>query len=94
MLNSILRPLAVAALLSSPAIADDTDWIGDFDKAVALAKETGKDLFVDFTGSDWCGWCIRLHDEVFVHSEFLEPVQNSGGWGTCSVLSGSTTSPT
>ena len=27
---------------------------------------------VDFTGSDWCGWCIRLRREVFSQPEFQE----------------------
>ena len=27
-------------------------------------------MLVDFTGSDWCGWCIKLHDEVFNTPEF------------------------
>ena len=26
----------------------------------------------DFTGSDWCGWCIKLDEEVFAHAEFLD----------------------
>jgi len=42
---------------------------------VRAAKAEGKDLLVDFTGSDWCGWCIRLHKEVFAHDEWLETVQ-------------------
>jgi thioredoxin-related protein len=50
-------------------------WIGDFDAAVAQAKAEKKDLFVDFTGSDWCGWCIRLNEEVFDHEEFLSAVK-------------------
>ena len=45
-------------------------WVADFDEAVAQAKAEGKDLFVDFTGSDWCGWCIKLNEEVFDHDEF------------------------
>jgi thioredoxin-related protein len=66
--------------LAAPAIAggsvpapveDHGDWIADFDKAVEFAKKEKKDLFVDFTGSDWCGWCIKLHSEVFEHAEFL-----------------------
>ena len=56
---------------ASPA-GDDAD--ADFDEAAAVARAEGKDLFVDFTGSDWCGWCIRLHDEVFQYDTFLEPV--------------------
>lgn len=49
------------------------EWFADFDKAVAKAKAEKKDLFVDFTGSDWCVWCIRLHDEVLKHDAFLGP---------------------
>jgi thiol-disulfide isomerase/thioredoxin len=30
----------------------------------------GKDLLIDFTGSDWCGWCIRLQKEVFALEAF------------------------
>jgi thioredoxin-related protein len=60
-------------LLSSPAWSSD-GWIEDFDAAVKLAKEQKKDLFVDFTGSDWCGWCIKLHDEVFKYEEFTAAV--------------------
>lgn len=63
-------------LLATPSIAaDGAVWYDDFDKAVAAAKEQKKDLFVDFTGSDWCGWCIRLHNEVFDHEEFLTAAQ-------------------
>jgi thioredoxin-related protein len=51
-------------------------WVADYDQAVEIAKKEHKDLFVDFTGSDWCGWCIKLHKEVFDHDEFLKPIQN------------------
>jgi thioredoxin-related protein len=55
----------------APAGTAATGWNADYDVAAKLAKEQGKDLLVDFTGSGWCGWCTRLHDEVFVHDEFL-----------------------
>lgn len=50
-------------------------WAPDFDKAVAKAKKEKKDLLVDFTGSDWCGWCIRLNKEVFDHHAFLDEAE-------------------
>ena len=50
-------------------------WNADFDVAAKLAKEQGKDLLVDFTGSDWCGWCKKLDAEVFSHAAFLDAVQ-------------------
>lgn len=64
---------AVAAL-AAPASHRGDAWVADWDAAAKLAKESGKDLFVDFTGSDWCGWCIKLHEEVFAHEEFLKAV--------------------
>jgi thiol-disulfide isomerase/thioredoxin len=42
------------------------------DKAQALAKAQGKDILMFFTGSDWCGYCIQLVDEVFSKQEFLD----------------------
>lgn len=47
------------------APAENLDWVTDFESAKAEAAKSGKDLLVDFTGSDWCGWCIRLRKEVF-----------------------------
>ena len=29
-------------------------------------------MLVDFTGSDWCGWCVKLDREVFSQPEFKE----------------------
>ena len=63
-----LRALALSAL-TLPVLAGET-WHADYDEAVKVAQDSGKYLLVDFTGSDWCGWCIRLHDEVFSHEEF------------------------
>lgn len=40
-------------------------WHTNFKKAQELAKKEKKLLLVDFTGSDWCGWCVRLKKEVF-----------------------------
>ena len=61
------------SLLTSFAVAQDQEqdlWIQDFAAAKARAKAEKKDLLVDFTGSDWCGWCIKLDDEVFGKEAF------------------------
>ncbi|MDM7924881.1 MAG: thioredoxin family protein [bacterium] len=47
-------------------------WSDDFNRALAEAKKTGKTLLVDFTGSDWCPWCIKLNDEVFSQKAFKD----------------------
>lgn len=68
--------IAFAATTMAQDSEHKGEWHADFDKAVAVAKEAKKDLLVDFTGSDWCGWCIRLHKEVFDHKEFLDGVND------------------
>jgi thioredoxin-related protein len=72
MISTLL--LSAVALVAPPAANRGGEWIADWDAAAKLAKESGKDLLVDFTGSDWCGWCVKLHDEVFQHDEFLKGV--------------------
>lgn len=47
-------------------------WMTDFEAAQAKAKAEGKPMLVDFTGSDWCGWCIKLDKEVFSKAAFKE----------------------
>jgi thiol-disulfide isomerase/thioredoxin len=64
--------LAGAALLTGPASAAPEGWTTDYDQAKSTAAEQGKDLLLDFTGSDWCGWCIRLKDEVFLQPAFKD----------------------
>lgn len=68
---------AFAASLSfSSAFAGGEGWSHDFEAAKKQAAAEKKDLLVDFTGSDWCGWCIKLNDEVFKHDEFKNGVKD------------------
>lgn len=65
--------LGVLALASVAFAADDTPaWKTDYDAALAEAKSSGKPVLVDFTGSDWCGWCIKLDEETFEKEAFKE----------------------
>ncbi len=72
----IQRLIGIAALtaITSPAFAAEVKWYADFDEAQKVAIAEGKDLLVDFTGSDWCGWCIKLDEEVFDHAEWQDGV--------------------
>ncbi|MFL2876445.1 MAG: thioredoxin family protein [Pontiellaceae bacterium] len=40
-------------------------WMTDFEKAKKKAMNENKTLLIDFSGSDWCSWCIKLDEEVF-----------------------------
>ena len=69
---------AAAVLLAAGAAADDAakrgaepgKWTQDHEAAVALAKEKGLPLFLKFTGSDWCGWCMLMEEKVFSQKAF------------------------
>lgn len=60
-----LSVLVGVCVLVGCAPAGEDLWQTDFTAAKAKAKAENKLLLVDFTGSDWCGWCIRLKQEVF-----------------------------
>jgi thioredoxin-related protein len=68
---SILLALVTSLVLSVSAQAAD-EWHIKYDDAIAAAKKSGRPILADFTGSDWCGWCIKLKDEVFSTKEFKE----------------------
>ena len=60
-----LFALAVYAKTSTPE-----GWLDDYDAALKKAADENKHIVVDFSGSDWCGWCKRLDKEVFATDEF------------------------
>jgi thioredoxin-related protein len=63
--------LIVAFILGSFAIqAQELTWQTDVNKAISISNKTNKPLLLFFTGSDWCGWCIRLQKEVLFTPEF------------------------
>jgi thioredoxin-related protein len=62
---------------SGHVLAGGEGWLTDIDAAKKSANESKKDLLIDFTGSDWCGWCIKLNDEVFKHDAFKTGVKDS-----------------
>ena len=46
------------------------EWKTDLNEAAAEAKANNRMLLLNFSGSDWCGWCKRLDAEVFSQEEF------------------------
>ena len=70
-MKQIAIGLAACCVLLQAGAAD-LEWKTDLPKAQAKAKEQKKLVMLDFTGSDWCGWCIRLNKEVFTQPEFIE----------------------
>lgn len=57
--------------------SDNLQWEENLETALKKAKAENKAVLVNFTGSDWCQWCIRLSDEVFSKSEFEDYAEDN-----------------
>ena len=68
-----MKKIIIAAFLIVGSIsmeAQELKWETNLEAATKVSLKTKKPLMLFFTGSDWCGWCIRLQKEVFTTPEF------------------------
>ena len=56
--------------LFATAISSLSPWLTDFEEAKKIAQQKHQLILVNFSGSDWCGPCIRLHKEIFDSEAF------------------------
>ena len=52
-------------------------WQPDFAKAKEIAKENNELILLNFSGSDWCGPCMRMKKEIFDNEVFTQMADNS-----------------
>ncbi|NBC28729.1 MAG: thioredoxin fold domain-containing protein [Spirochaetes bacterium] len=64
--------VVLALLVTAVGTADVFDWTQDLDAALERAEQEDKAVFLYFAGTDWCGWCHRLMDEVLHAAPFEE----------------------
>ena len=69
-MKSLLAVISLTLAMVGTALAGEAVWLHDYEAAKKQAKEESKPIFINFTGTDWCGWCIRLEKEVFSQEEF------------------------
>jgi protein disulfide-isomerase len=62
--------IAIGLTLISITASAESSWVTDYKKAQEDAKAGKKLMLLEFTGSDWCGWCMKLDKEVFSTPEF------------------------
>ncbi len=63
--------ITLLLVLGSFAVqAQELKWYTDVNEAIAVSNKNKKPMLLFFTGSDWCGWCIRLQSEVLKTAEF------------------------
>jgi len=70
--------VALATLLAAGAASAGELWTEDARQAMARAAAEEKDLLIDFTGSDWCGWCKKLDEAIALADQALQKLGTSG----------------
>lgn len=70
MKKTLSLAVAFAALFAFAKTSTPEGWLDDYDAALKKAADENKHIVVDFSGSDWCGWCKRLDKEVFTTDAF------------------------
>jgi protein disulfide-isomerase len=55
---------------STAARASELSWGADLPSALNQAQSENKMVLLDFTGSDWCPWCIKFDNEVLSTDKF------------------------
>jgi len=76
-MKTLHMTVILTALLASAAFASDGAWLTDFEQAKKESAKRNVPILADFSGSDWCGWCIRLDKEVFSTKAFKEYAKKS-----------------
>jgi thiol-disulfide isomerase/thioredoxin len=64
--KSSSQPLAGESVVQASGLT----WSLDFPQALARAKTGNKMVLIDFTGSDWCPWCIKFDHDVLSTDKF------------------------
>jgi protein disulfide-isomerase len=68
----LLLAVGASVLISAAVASAESNWQTDYKKAQQEAKAGNKFLLLDFTGSDWCGWCKKFDREVLLQPEFKD----------------------
>jgi len=73
-MQKILFAVLLGLAMAGGVLAQTADnmWLTDFESAKKTAAEKKLPILADFSGSDWCGWCMKLDREVFSQKEFKE----------------------
>jgi protein disulfide-isomerase len=69
--TSMKTLLCLSLVLASITLVQ-ADWTTDYKAALAQAKAQNKLVLLDFTGSDWCGYCQALDKEVLTQQAFKD----------------------
>ncbi len=61
----------------APVASGQIQWMTNYQEAVAKAKAEKKSIVLFFTGSDWCGWCKKMENEILMTPDFAKTAGNN-----------------
>ena len=70
--RSIFLAAAACVFFSAPIARAEPGWVNDYKKAQQEATANHKFILLDFTGSDWCGWCRKFDKEIWSQPQFKD----------------------
>lgn len=68
-LTSLILAFCLGIILQAQT---EVNWLVKMDEAKTLATDQERPILISFSGSDWCGNCMRLGKELFETEDFLE----------------------
>ena len=71
-MKNLTLSLLFLSFISTSISQEKVVWHQDLKEAFEVSQKENKPLMLFFTGSDWCGWCVRLQKEVFFQPEFIK----------------------
>ncbi|WP_035672335.1 thioredoxin family protein [Flavobacterium sp. 83] len=72
-----MKKIMVLMLLFAVTIGYSQEWKTDFTVAKSEASSQNKNILLVFSGSDWCGPCIKLDRDIWQSAEFKEFAKNN-----------------
>jgi protein disulfide-isomerase len=72
MRNRIPAFLVAFGLLCNVSVRAESGWATDYKKAQEEAKTDHRLVLLNFTGSDWCGYCVQLDRAILSKPEFKD----------------------
>ena len=74
-IKRVLMALCVCAGIAASAAklskSVPSGWGEDFAAAQKAAAAGDKFILLAFSGSDWCGWCVKMDKEVYSDKKFI-----------------------
>ena len=64
-------------VVAEPEGGSKVVWLTSLETAKTESATRKVPILVDFSGSDWCGWCIKLDKEVFSKPAFKDYAQDN-----------------